>query len=57
MSWSNQHDPRATQLQEALAAEVEAGDPPTQRLSADWRERYEDALWSLLNTPVFVFVP
>jgi len=57
VSWSNQHDPRATQLQEALAEEVAAGDAPTERLTPDWRERYEDALWSLLNSPEFVFVP
>jgi hypothetical protein len=57
VSWSNQHDPRATRLQEELAREVAAGDPPTARLDADWRERYEDVLWSLLNGPEFVFVP
>lgn len=57
VSWSNQHDPRATQLQEALAQEVTAGDPPTARLQPDWRERYEDLLWSLINTPEFLFIP
>lgn len=57
VSWSNQHDPRSTQLQEALAAEVTAGDPPTARLQPDWRQRYEDLLWSLINAPEFVFVP
>jgi len=23
----------------------------------DWRERMEDALWALVNSPEFVFVP
>ena len=33
------------------------GDPPTTRLEADWRERMEDMVWALVNSPEFVFVP
>jgi hypothetical protein len=33
------------------------GDEPTHRLTADFRQRYEDTLWALLNSPEFVVVP
>jgi hypothetical protein len=57
VGWTNQHDPNSTIAQEALRDEVEAGDPATPRLEANWRERYEDVLWTLLNSPEFVFLP
>ena len=40
-----------------IAREVEQGDVPTARLTADWRERAEDVVWTILNSPEFVFVP
>lgn len=57
VSWSNHLHPEATRVQKELQDEVDAGDPPTERLQAEWRTRYEDVLWSLLNDPEFVFVP
>jgi len=57
VGWTNQHDPNATIAQEALQVEVEAGDPASPRLESGWRERYEDVLWTLLNSPEFVFLP
>ena len=44
---------------EMLASEklARAGEPPTIRLTSEFRERVEDALWVLVNTPEFVFVP
>jgi hypothetical protein len=44
---------------ELLEAEkiVRAGEPPTVRLTTEFRERVEDALWCLINSPEFVFVP
>jgi hypothetical protein len=33
------------------------GDPPTALLAADWRERMEDMVYALVNSPEFVFVP
>jgi hypothetical protein len=57
VSWSNHLHPDATRAQKDLQDEVAAGDPPTPRLNTDWRECYEDMLWSLLNSPEFVFLP
>ncbi len=57
VSWSNHLSPEATRIKLELERAVRAGDPPTKRLRADWRERMEDLLWSLVNSPEFVFVP
>ncbi len=57
ITWSNHFSPRADEEMMRRQREVTYGDPPTQRLDPAWRERMEDALWSLLNSPEFVFVP
>ncbi len=57
VSWSNHLKPEANLRKQALAEELELGDPTTSRLNADWRERAEDVIWSLINSPEFLFVP
>ena len=57
VSWSNHLSPQANEIKTALAEVVQAGDTPTNRLENEWRERFEDAIWVLLNSPEFVFVP
>jgi len=57
VGWSNHLSPRANEIKVELQAAVKQGDPPTRRLQDDWRDRYEDMLWTLLNSPEFVFVP
>ena len=57
VGWSNHLSPRANEIKVELAEAVKKGDPPTRRLESDWRERLEDMLWSILNSPEFVFVP
>ena len=57
VSWSNHLTEEADRAKEQLAAIAAKGDPPTPRLDADWRERAEDLVWTLFNTPEFIFVP
>jgi len=57
VSWSNHLNPEATRIKQELEKEVRSGDTPTERLRPDWRERMEDIVWALVNTPEFVFVP
>jgi hypothetical protein len=41
-------------LEEEAAAR--RGDPPTARLDPEWRRRFEDVLWALLNAPEWVHI-
>ncbi len=47
----------ATKLKFELEKYARAGDPGTKRLKSEWREQMEDAVWAILNSPEFVFVP
>jgi hypothetical protein len=57
VSWSNHLSAEATKIKLEMEREVQAGDPPTPRLASDWRERMEDVVWALINSPEFVFIP
>ncbi len=57
VTWANHFDIRANQLMRDVEREIADGPKPTARLKAEWRERAEDAVWALLNTPEFQFVP
>lgn len=57
VAWSNHLDPKASDVQIKFQEIVADGDPATKKLDAEWRERYEDMLWTLLNSPEFMFVP
>jgi hypothetical protein len=57
VSWSNHLSPRATEIQIEEEALVRAGDPPTPRLKAEFRETFEDWAWAMLNSPEFLFLP
>jgi hypothetical protein len=51
VAWSNHMRPEANLARVEQAAASRRGDPPSARLNASWRERFEDVLWSLLNAP------
>ena len=57
VSWANHLSPEATEIKYEVEKLVREGDPPTQRLTDDWRQRMEDVVWALVNSPEFVFVP
>jgi hypothetical protein len=57
VSWSNHLAPAASDFKAALEKRVRQGDPPTRRLRPEWRERMEDMVWVLINSPEFVFLP
>jgi len=57
LSWSNHLNAKATEIKMALEEKARRGEEPTPRLQANWRERAEDLVWAMVNTPEFVFVP
>ena len=57
VSWSNHLSPEASRIQLDMEKAARAGDPPTERLRPGFRERMEDVLWALVNSPEFVFIP
>jgi hypothetical protein len=57
VSWSNHLSEEANRIKIQIEEMVRKGDPPTVRLTNDWRERMEDVVWALYNSPEFVHVP
>jgi hypothetical protein len=57
VSWSNHLQGKSNEIRLAWQKQVEKGDPPTTQLTADWRERAEDLVWTLVNSPEFVWIP
>ncbi len=57
VSWANHLNDEATRVKLEMEAAARKGDPPTQRLTEDWRQRMEDMIWAMMNSPEFVFVP
>ena len=57
VSWSNHLNSEANIIKMQVQDLVRQGPPPTRYLRDDWRERAEDAVWSLLNSPEMILVP
>lgn len=56
VTWSNHFAIGANKLMREIEQEVATGPASTSRLQMDWRERTEDAVWALLNSPEFQLV-
>ena len=57
VSWSNHLNAEATRIKYEMEQAAREGDPATQRLNTAWRQRMEDMVWALVNSPEFLFVP
>lgn len=57
VSWSNHLSAEATVIRMAEERRLRMGDEPTRRLTTPFRERFEDVVWALINSPEFVLVP
>ena len=57
VSWSNHLSSEATLIRMEEERKLRMGDEPTNRLTPEFRERFEDALWAMVNSPEFVMVP
>lgn len=56
-TWSNHLVPEANDIQEELQARVRRGPAVDPRLQPEWREVYEDIVWSLVNHREFAWIP
>ena len=57
VSWANHLNPDATRTVLAIEQEVKAGPTPTPQLASDWRDCMEDAIWALMLSPEFTYLP
>lgn len=57
VSWSNHLSAEATLIRMEEERRLQMGDEPTRRLTPQFRERFEDVLWAMVNSPEFVVVP
>ena len=57
VSWSNHLSPEANFFVIEEEKRAREGDPPSNALSPAWRERMEDALWAVINSPEILFIP
>jgi hypothetical protein len=57
VSWSNHLSSEATLIRMEEERRLRMGDEPTRRLTPEFRERFEDTLWAMVNSPEFVMVP
>ncbi|NND96850.1 MAG: DUF1553 domain-containing protein, partial [Pirellulaceae bacterium] len=57
VSWSNHLNTEANVIKVQMEELARKGPPPTTRLSPQWRQRAEDAIWALMNSPEMILVP
>ncbi|MCM2369280.1 DUF1553 domain-containing protein [Aporhodopirellula aestuarii] len=56
-TWTNHLLPEANEIQQEWERRVRRGPYADPRLRPEWREVYEDVVWSLVNHAEFVWVP
>lgn len=57
VTWSNHLRSEATTIAMELERRARMGSPPDPRLRPEWREVFEDVVWSVINIREFVWVP
>ncbi len=57
ITWFNHQRHEATKVQNKVERRVRKGPPVDTRLRPEWREKYEDMVWSLINHREFVWIP
>lgn len=57
ITWFNHGRHDANSIQQERERRVRQGPPADPRLRSDWRERFEDMVWSLINHREFVWMP
>jgi hypothetical protein len=57
VAWSNHLSAGANSIKIELEKRAREGEPPTTALRPEWRERLEDVLWAVFNSPEFVHLP
>lgn len=57
VTWANHLHPEATGIQLEEARKAKAGAAPSPLLESDWRERFEDVIWALINLPEIIYSP
>ncbi|MFK5922318.1 MAG: DUF1553 domain-containing protein [Verrucomicrobiota bacterium] len=57
VSWSNHLSAEANSIMLEMEKRAKEGDPPTVKLRPEWRERMEDMLWAMMNSPEFIYLP
>lgn len=55
--WRKHLQAEQTELLLESQRRVAIGEPPTRQLTVEFRERVEDIVWALLNSPEFVIIP
>ncbi|MBS0202434.1 MAG: DUF1553 domain-containing protein [Planctomycetes bacterium] len=57
VTWTNHLLPESNTAKQQVALEAQRGDPPSPRLGPAWRQRCEDVIWALINSPEMLYRP
>jgi hypothetical protein len=57
VTWSNHLRSEANTIALEVERRARTGPPPDPRLRPEWRETFEDLVWSVVNIREFVWMP